>query len=254
MMIPMVIKKEKVPTIFATCLDLFDLNKKKNMIWQIKFLSKYHLDGQRWWSYLDVWQVPLMTKYISYVNISEEVHTINQGRGKKHMFAPCPHHYQPRRILILTFVLISTNSAGSSKVLADTPQPANLIFCGTCQSKIVTFGCLSGTFIHIYFFKFSIYLDLYLGTLQYMGSCVKAVGSEGSSGTLMFFDNFFIILMVWVGLGVGFCNCCKMTFLTQGGISSWFPLPATSKSRACRIMSGDAEKNRNSWLEIGEIM
>ena len=154
MMIPMVIKKEKVPTIFATCLDLFDLNKKKNMIWQIKFLSKYHLDGQRWWSYLDVWQVPLMTKYISYVNISEEVHTINQGRGKKHMFAPCPHHYQPRRILILTFVLISTNSAGSSKVLADTPQPANLIFCGTCQSKIVTFGCLSGTFIHIYFFNF----------------------------------------------------------------------------------------------------
>ena len=48
---------------------------------------------------------------------------------------------------------------------------------------------------------------------------VNAVGSEGSSGKWMVFDNFRAIFAIFEVCWGGFCNCCSMIFRTQGGIS-----------------------------------
>ena len=78
---------------------------------------------------IDAWQVPLKTKLAGSPQLWQV--PFNSGR-----------FFSTRA---------GSTMAGSSLILVGSPEPANFISFGTCHSKSITFGCLSGTKHFLYF-------------------------------------------------------------------------------------------------------
>ena len=76
----------------------------------------------------------------------------------KKLIQGVPRHIPHKRPKVTTLIILDvwlagssflwqfpSTLAGSSLILAGSEKPANFISCGTCQSKIVTFGRLSSS-------------------------------------------------------------------------------------------------------------